>query len=117
MEQSEAKQRVAALNTQLRFGRHQAALVEAYKLRTYIQLSGITSEQATDALRRAERVIVELEKKQASGIQKLIKIIVHITKLSLNPTDDSPEETLLDLFEEEKEEDHFLEEQSDENVE
>lgn len=97
MDQSEIQQRVAGLNTQLRFGRQQAALIEAYKLRTFIQLCGRISEDAKQELQRTEKVIAELERTRVSGVQRLVGAIVRTAKASLNPEDET-EETLLDLF-------------------
>lgn len=94
---SELKERSAALNTQLRFGRERQALVQAYKLRTYIQLRGAREEAERQELERVERVIAELETRKSSGIQRLIKTLIEMGKAALNPeVDDEP--TLLDRF-------------------
>lgn len=94
---SELKERTARMNTFLRFGRARHALVEAYKLRTYIQLKGARHEAEVQELERVERVISELEKQRTSGIQKLIKSVITMVKESLNPeVEDS--RTLLDQF-------------------
>lgn len=93
---SEISLRVASLNTQLRFRRHQSALTEAYKLRSYIQLRGGTSEEAVRALHRAERVIETFEGKFSSTIQQLVKIVVQTIQASLNPHDENNEATFLD---------------------
>ena len=94
---SELKERTARMNTFLRFGRARHALVEAYKLRTYIQLKGARLEAEVQELERVERVIFELEKQRTSGIQKLIKSVITMVKESLTPeVEDS--RTLLDQF-------------------
>lgn len=113
MSANEVSERVARLNTQLRFGRHQAALIEAYKLRTFIQTSSYTSEDNERELERTENVIRQLEKKQASGVQKLVDTLVRTVKRSLNPEDDTAEETLLDLFAEEPGEDFLRDDEQD----
>lgn len=100
MSQSEIQERAARLNTQLRFGRHQGALSEAYRLRSFIQLCGYQNEETTRELQRAEKVIAELEKKQVSGVQKLVDVIVRTLHRSLNPENDIDDETLLDQFRE-----------------
>lgn len=102
MNQSEIQERAARLNTQLRFGRHQGALSEAYRLRAFIQLCGYQNEETTRELQRAEIVIAELEKKQVSGVQKLVDVIVRTLHRSLNPEVDTDHETLLDRFEEKR---------------
>lgn len=99
MAHSEFEERVARLNTQLRFGRPKPALVEAYKLRLFIQLHCTHSPDALEELKRVERVIGELEGKQLGAIQKLVNKIVKTAKASLNPTE-GKEETLLDKFRE-----------------
>jgi hypothetical protein len=93
---SEIQERIAKLNTQLRFGKLQPALIEAYRLRTYIQLGGTRTEEASRELKRVEQVIAELEGKRASGIQKLVNSLVRIVRASLNPTEVESGETLLD---------------------
>jgi hypothetical protein len=95
--QSELKERTATLNTLLRFGRERPALLHAYKLRAYLQLRGARLEPEQRELERVEKVIVELEKRKTSGIQKLIKSIIDTAKASLNPEVDD-ETTLLDHF-------------------
>ncbi len=110
MAQSEIQERVAKLNTQLRFGKFKAALIEAYKLRTYLQLGGVRSEEAKRELQRVEKVIAELEGKEAIGIQKLVNLIVRTAKASLNPTEEESRETLLDRFAERPEEETKAEE-------
>ncbi len=99
---SEISLRVASLNTQLRFRRHQSALIEAYKLRSYIQLRGGTSEEAIRALHRAERVIETFEGKFSSTIQQLVKIVVQTIQASLNPHDETNEATFLDQLNKEE---------------
>lgn len=103
MSQSEISLRVASLNTQLRFQRHQTALNEAYKLRTYIQLSGSRSRDASRALWRAERVIDLLEGEKSSIIQDFFRSTVNTIKASMNPEDISNERTLLDQIDREEE--------------
>lgn len=100
MSQSEIQERAARLNTQLRFGKRKEALQEAYKLRIFIQLCGYQNEETQREIQRAEKVIAELEKQQVSGIQRLVDVIVRTINRSLNPDDDSDDETLLDRFEE-----------------
>jgi hypothetical protein len=95
--QSELKERTAALNTLLRFGRERPALVHAYKLRAYLQLRGARIEPEQRELERVEKVISELERRKTSGIQKLIKTIIDTAKASWNPEVDD-ETTLLDHF-------------------
>lgn len=95
--QSELKERTATLNTLLRFGRERPALLHAYKLRAYLQLRGARLEPEQRELERVEKVIVELEKRKTSGIQKLIRTIINTAKASLNPEVDD-ETTLLDHF-------------------
>lgn len=95
--QSELKERSAALNTQLRFGRERSALLHAYKLRAYLQLRGARLETEQRELQRVETVIAELETRKASGIQRLIKSIIEMAKAALNPEVDD-ESTLLDQF-------------------
>lgn len=102
MNQSEIQERAARLNTQLRFGRHQGALAEAYRLRAFIQLCGYQNEETTRELQRAEVVIAELEKKQVSGVQKLVDSIVRTLHRSLNPENDTDHDSLLDRFEEKR---------------
>jgi hypothetical protein len=97
---SEIQERVARLNTQLRFGRDKPALVEAYKLRTYIQLQGVKSQDAAWELKRVEKVIAELERSQLSGIQKLVQTIIRTARASLNPEKEPSHQTLLDRFSE-----------------
>lgn len=115
MAQSEIQDRAASLNTQLRFGKHKPALVEAYKLRAYIQLNGVKSEDAARILQRVEKVIAELERKKTSGIQKLVKSIILTAKASLNPENDPSEKTLLDRFADEERPDEKDEYPMDEN--
>lgn len=95
--QSELKERSAALNTQLRFGRERSALLHAYQLRAYLQLRGAKLEVEQRELQRVEKVIAELETRKASGIQRLIKSIIEMAKAALNPEVDD-ESTLLDQF-------------------
>ena len=105
---SEIQERMATLNTQLRFGKHQQALIEAYKFRAYIQLGGARTPESKQALLRVERVISSLEGQRLTGIQKLVSKLVTTAKVSMNPTDEKADTTsLLDRFEdkEEKEED------------
>lgn len=116
MAESEIQERTAKLNTQLRFGRHGPALMEAYKLRTFIQLRGAKTHDAKQELHRVEKVIAELERNQDSLIQKIVKSIIQTIKDSLNPEKEH-QETLLDLFaddyEEEEEEDEYGDEQDE----
>ena len=92
---------MATLNTQLRFGKHQQALIEAYKFRTYIQLGGARTPEAKQALQRVERVIASLEGQRQTGIQKLVSKLVTTARVSLNPTDEKADTTsLLQRFEE-----------------
>ena len=92
---------MATLNTQLRFGRHQQALVEAYKFRTYLQLGGLRSNEAKAAIVRVERVIKSLEGQRLTGIQKMVSSAVRTVRASLNPTDEKFDATsLLDRVEE-----------------
>lgn len=97
MSLNELEERVARLNTQLRFGRLKPALTEAYKLRTFIQLNCALKGDALSELQRVEKVISELEGKNVVGVQKLVKAIITTAKASLNPKKES-EETLLDRF-------------------
>jgi hypothetical protein len=94
---SELKERSAALNTQLRFGRERPALVHAYRLRTYLQLRGARMEAEQQELERVEKIISVLETRKLSGIQKLIKSIIEMGLAALNPEVDE-ETTLLDRF-------------------
>ncbi len=94
---SELKERSAALNTQLRFGRERPALLQAYRLRAFLQLRGARDEDEQAELERVEKVIVELERRKSSGIQKLIKSIIETAIISLTPEVDD-ETTLLDKF-------------------
>ncbi len=110
MSKSEISLRVASLNTQLRFQRHRTALNEAYKLRTYIQLSGSRSQDANRALWRAERVIDLLEGEKSSIIQDYFRSIVNTLKASMNPEDLSNERTLLDQIDREEDTDRLEEE-------
>ncbi len=86
---------MATLNTQLRFGRHQQALVEAYKFRTYLQLGGLRSNEAKVAIVRVERVIKSLEGQRLTGIQKMVSSAVRTVRASLNPTDEKFDATSL----------------------
>jgi hypothetical protein len=86
---------MATLNTQLRFGRHQQALVEAYKFRTYLQLGGLRSNEAKAAIVRVERVIKSLEGQRLTGIQKMVSSAVRTVRASLNPTDEKFDATSL----------------------
>lgn len=99
---SEIQERTARLNTQLRFGRNQAALEEAYKLRAFIQLTGTNSPEGQTALARAERVIAALEGKRSSTIQRLVDSVIRAAKASLNPNQEA-EDTLLAQFNNEDE--------------
>jgi hypothetical protein len=81
----ELKERVAALNTQLRFGRERAALLRAYTLRSFLQLRGARTEEEQRELARVERVIATLEKRKTSGIQRLINSIIEMVKEGMNP--------------------------------
>lgn len=94
---TELKERTAALNTQLRFGRERQALMHAYELRTFLQLRGAKSEDEKRQLAWVEKVIVGLEKRKTSGIQRLVKTIIETAIRSMTPEDDS-ERTLLDQF-------------------
>ena len=116
MSQNEIQERVANLNTQLRFGRQRAAQEAAYKLRTFIQLSGYQSDEVERELRRAEQIIAKLERNQVSIIQKWIGALVRTVQRSFNPEDDTDEQSLLDQFEEEQV-DEFEEEGFDEEPE
>jgi len=92
---------MATLNTQLRFGRHQQALIEAYKFRTFLQLGGVRSQEAKSALVRVERAIKALEGQRLTGIQKLVNLIVRTVKSSLNPTEEKFDgDSLLDRVDE-----------------
>lgn len=96
---------MATLNTQLRFGKVQQALVEAYKFRIFLMLSGVRSNDAKQALQRVERVIRSLEGQRMTGIQKLVSSIVRTARASLNPTDEKSDTvSLLDRFEDKSEE-------------
>lgn len=98
---SEVQERMATLNTQLRFGRHQQALIEAYKFRAFLQLGGVRSQEAKSALVRVERAIKALEGQRLTGIQKLVNLIVRTVKSSLNPTDEKFDgDSLLDRVDE-----------------
>ncbi|MFA5508633.1 MAG: hypothetical protein WC423_24630 [Vulcanimicrobiota bacterium] len=98
---TEVQERMATLNTQLRFGRHQQALIEAYKFRTFLQLGGVRSQEAKSALVRVERAIKALEGQRLTGIQKLVNLIVRTVKSSLNPTDEKFDgDSLLDRVDE-----------------
>ena len=112
MSQNEIQERVANLNTQLRFGRKRAALEAAYKLRTFIQLSGYQSEDALNELQRAEQIIAELERNQISSVQKWIGALVRTIQRSLNPEVDTDDESLLEQFKS-KPEHPALEEEED----
>lgn len=92
---SEVQERMATLNTQLRFGRHQQALVEAYKFRAYLQLGGLRSNEAKSAIVRVERVIKSLEGQRLTGIQKMVSSAVRTVRASLNPTDEKFDATSL----------------------
>lgn len=94
---TELKERTAALNTQLRFGRERQALMHAYELRTFLQLRGAKTEDEKRQLAWVEKVIVGLEKRKTSGIQRLVKTIIETAIRSMTPEDDS-ERTLLDQF-------------------
>lgn len=94
---TELKERTAALNTQLRFGRERPALMHAYQLRAFLQLRGAKSDEEKQQLERVEQVIAGLEKRKTSGIQRLLKTIIETAIRSLTPDDDS-EHTLLDQF-------------------
>lgn len=102
MAQSEIQERVAKLNTQLRFGRKKPALTEAYKLRAYLQLTGVKSQDAERELARVEKVIAKLEGSNVGGIQRLVNSIVRTVKQSLNPTEEESTQTLLDKIAEEE---------------
>lgn len=97
MNEADIKRQVASLNTQLRFGRHDGALTEAYKLRSGVQLSGLGSREILAELQRAERIIERLESSRLVGIQKLVGMLVGATRAAMNPEDDK-ESTLLDDF-------------------
>ncbi|MFA7480096.1 MAG: hypothetical protein WC314_06280 [Vulcanimicrobiota bacterium] len=98
---TEVQERMATLNTQLRFGRHQQALIEAYKFRTFLQLGGVRSQEAKSALVRVERAIKALEGQRLTGIQKLVNLIVRTVKSSLNPTEEKFDgDSLLDRVDE-----------------
>ncbi len=94
---TELKERTAALNTQLRFGRERPALMHAYELRAFLQLRGAKTDDEKQQLERVEKVIAGLEKRKTSGIQRLLKTIIETAIRSLTPEDDS-EQTLLDQF-------------------
>ena len=94
---TELKERSAALNTQLRFGRERSALMHAYQLRAFLQLRGAKSDEEKRRLEWVERVIQGLEKRKSSGIQRLIQTIIRTAIASLTPDDDR-EQTLLDEF-------------------
>lgn len=94
---TELKERTAALNTQLRFGRERPALMHAYQLRAFLQLRGARTDDEKYQLARVEKVIVGLEKRKTSGIQRLLKTIIETAIRSMTPDDDS-ERTLLDQF-------------------
>jgi hypothetical protein len=97
---SEVQERMATLNTQLRFGKHQQALIEAYKFRAYIQLGGARTQEAQQALQRVERVIASLEGQRLTRIQKFVDKIVRTARASMNPTDEKTDTiSLLDRFE------------------
>lgn len=101
---SEVQERMATLNTQLRFGRHQQALVEAYKFRTFLQLGGLRSNEAKAAIVRVERVIKSLEGQRLTGIQKMVNSAVRTVRASLNPTDEKFDATsLLDRVDDKEE--------------
>jgi hypothetical protein len=103
---SEIQERMATLNTQLRFGKHQQALIEAYKFRAYIQLGGARTPEAKQALQRVERVIASLEGQRLTGIQKFVSKLVTTARVSMNPTDEKADTTsLLDRFEDKEEDD------------
>lgn len=100
---SEVQERMATLNTQLRFGRHQQALVEAYKFRIFLQLGGLRSTEAKAAIVRVERVIKALEGQRLTGIQKMVNSVVRTIRASLNPTDEKFDATsLLDRVDEDE---------------
>ena len=102
---SEIQERMATLNTQLRFGKHQQALIEAYKFRAYIQLSGVRTNEAKQALVRVERVISSLEGTRLTAIQKMVAKLVRTAEVSMNPTDEKTDTiSLLDRFEDKPEE-------------
>lgn len=94
---AEIKERVAKLNTQLRFGRIRPALNEAYKLRTYLQLKGAQREVEALELARVEKIISTLESYHTTGIQKLVRSLIDIVAASLTPEVDNSE-SLLDKF-------------------
>ncbi len=102
MAQSEIQERVAKLNTQLRFGRKKPALLEAYKLRAYLQLNGLKTQEAQREIARVEKVIAKLEGSNVGGIQRLVNSIVSTVKQSLNPTEEESTQTLLDKIAEEE---------------
>lgn len=94
---AELKERTAALNTQLRFGRERSALMHAYQLRAFLQLRGAKGDEEKQRLEWVERVILGLEKRKSSGIQRLIQTIIRTAIASLTPENDT-ERTLLDQF-------------------
>lgn len=111
---TEIQERMATLNTQLRFGKVQQALIEGYKFRTFLMLSGVRSNEAKVALQRVERVIASLEGQRMTGIQKLVSSIVKTARASMNPTDEKSDTTsLLDRFEDKVEEEKDGEEDQD----
>lgn len=102
---TELQERTAQLNTKLRFGRLDLALREAYKLRLYLQLSGVNAPMVARELDRVEKVIAELEGNQGGTVQKWVDKVVTTVRASMNPHKEESGVTLLDRFSEEQEED------------
>ncbi|MBI3924435.1 MAG: hypothetical protein HY319_02740 [Armatimonadetes bacterium] len=63
-------ERAARLNTQLRFGKHREALLEAYKLRIHLQTCGQQGPQIDQELESVEQVIEKLERRKSGRVQR-----------------------------------------------
>ena len=85
MAQSEIQERVAKLNTQLRFGRKKPALLEAYKLRAYLQLNGLKTQEAQREIAALKERIEVLERiaydKNSATAQERARISAEIDAL------------------------------------
>ena len=71
--------------------------MHAYQMRAFLQLRGAKAEEEKQRLEWVEKVILGLEKRKTSGIQRLIQTIIRTAIASLTPEDDT-ERTLLDQF-------------------
>lgn len=75
----------AAVNTQLRFGKHKEALIAAYKLRIELQTANHMNAEMMRQLETAEQVIDELERMKSGRFGRWLGVFWNSLRDAFNP--------------------------------